>query len=291
MNIGLLHPGDMGARVGAVLQGAGHTVRWLPSGRSQATHERARVAGLEAAHSLQALCGCCELILCICLPRHAPQVAADVIDQGFQGIYVDANAISPALAVSLAQRMAARDIEFVDGAITGPPPERFGTTRVFLSGHQAVAVAACFEGTALEGVVLGEEVGRASALKLSDSLVNKGVLALLYQSLAAAEHLGVRESLMAHWMRYPPRSTAGVNLASNRLLRGLHKAPRFADEMGEIAAALHNADLSSVLATGAQNVFARLAAAPTDGTLASDETVVNALRSLVDPVPPSRPDH
>ena len=31
--VAVLHPGRMGAAVGALLAGAGHDVRWLPAGR------------------------------------------------------------------------------------------------------------------------------------------------------------------------------------------------------------------------------------------------------------------
>ena len=44
--IGLLHPGNMGARVGAVLRAAGHDVAWVRAGRSADTVRRAQEAGL-----------------------------------------------------------------------------------------------------------------------------------------------------------------------------------------------------------------------------------------------------
>jgi prephenate dehydrogenase len=46
MNIGLLHPGEMGASIGTVLQKAGHDVLYVPEGRSNATRKRAIKAGL-----------------------------------------------------------------------------------------------------------------------------------------------------------------------------------------------------------------------------------------------------
>ena len=44
--IGVLHPGEMGAAVGAVLAGAGHETVWASGGRSEATARRAAGAGL-----------------------------------------------------------------------------------------------------------------------------------------------------------------------------------------------------------------------------------------------------
>jgi predicted dinucleotide-binding enzyme len=45
-SIGILHPGEMGAAVGAALRTAGHDVVWAAGGRSDATAERAEAAGL-----------------------------------------------------------------------------------------------------------------------------------------------------------------------------------------------------------------------------------------------------
>ena len=39
MNIGLLHPGEMGAPIGAAMIANAEAVMWLPAGRSQASQE------------------------------------------------------------------------------------------------------------------------------------------------------------------------------------------------------------------------------------------------------------
>ena len=46
MTIGMLHPGAMGAALGAALVGNGHEVVWASAGRSDATRARAEAAGL-----------------------------------------------------------------------------------------------------------------------------------------------------------------------------------------------------------------------------------------------------
>jgi predicted dinucleotide-binding enzyme len=47
VTVGLVHPGEMGAAVGAVLRSAGQTVLWASSGRSAASAARAEEAGLD----------------------------------------------------------------------------------------------------------------------------------------------------------------------------------------------------------------------------------------------------
>src|SRR5512138_1385822 len=94
--IGILHPGEMGSAVAATLRNSGYEVCWVAEGRSHLTRARAESAGLTDAVTLANLCRTCPVIVSVCPPEFASQVAADVLAQGFQGIYLDANAISPA---------------------------------------------------------------------------------------------------------------------------------------------------------------------------------------------------
>ncbi len=102
--IGLLHPGEMGAAVAACLTGRGYQVLWVPAGRGPATRARAAAAGLTAAAGPDAAGQAADLarragiILSVCPPHAALEVARAVAAAGFTGTYVDANAISPGTA-------------------------------------------------------------------------------------------------------------------------------------------------------------------------------------------------
>ena len=93
--VGLLHPGQMGVTLG-IAAGARADVVWASQGRGEATRHRARNAGFRDLESLAALTRQSDLILCVCPPDMATTVARSVHDLGFDGTYVDANAISPA---------------------------------------------------------------------------------------------------------------------------------------------------------------------------------------------------
>ena len=82
----------MGAGIGATLVGAGRRVSWASSGRGPSTVQRARAAGLVDVHSVQAMAETCDLIISVCPPSAALDVARQVA--GFGGTYLDANAIA-----------------------------------------------------------------------------------------------------------------------------------------------------------------------------------------------------
>src|SRR4051795_8666226 len=85
--IGLLYPGAMGAAVGAAARGRGARVLWCSEGRSEATRERAGRAGLEDVGTLAALASASEVVLGICPPALAEEVARAVADARFRGLY------------------------------------------------------------------------------------------------------------------------------------------------------------------------------------------------------------
>lgn len=132
-NIGILHPGAMGSRVAEQARAAGAAVWWLPSGRSAASVGRAEAAGLLGAGSLAELAERCRIVLSVCPPAAALDVARSVAEASFSGIYVDANAISPQHALEIADLFAPTKATVVDGGIVGGPPRRPGT-RLYLSG-------------------------------------------------------------------------------------------------------------------------------------------------------------
>ena len=97
--VGLVHPGEMGAALGAALRARGHEVLWASEQRSARTAARATSAGLEDTGSLAALARRCQTVLAVCPPHAALEVATNVADAGFTGVFVDANALSPETSI------------------------------------------------------------------------------------------------------------------------------------------------------------------------------------------------
>ena len=250
----LLHPGEMGASVGAALGSVGHEVLWVAAGRSPQTARRAAASGLTAVPTLTDGTGS-DVVVSVCPPAAAPGVAAEVARCGFAGIYVDANAISPITSVDMAELLAARGIAYVDGGIVGPPARVDGTTRLFLSGERAAEVAALWEGSVLGTVVTDGGVGAASAVKMCFASSTKVHSALLLAIAATASHHGVLDDLLAEWdRRGDGRRAALERAASGSAL----KAWRWVGEMDEIAATFATADQPAGFGLAAGQLFARL---------------------------------
>jgi 3-hydroxyisobutyrate dehydrogenase-like beta-hydroxyacid dehydrogenase len=240
----------MGAAVGRALRERGETVLWASAGRSAATAERAEAAGLEDAGDVPALLGRCEILLSICPPHAAVDVARTA--GGFTGIYIDANAIAPRTA----RAIASLHTRFVDGGIVGPPPAEAGTTRLYLSGAEAGHVAGLFAGTNVDARVVSGEPGAASAVKAAYAGWTKGSAALLLTMRELARSESVEDALVEEWRLSQPELVEQVQGAERAARR---KGWRWIGEMEEIASSMAARDLPAGFHEAAAEVFRRAA--------------------------------
>jgi len=254
--IGILHPGEMGSAVGAAARAGGARVIWASAGRGPATRKRADADGLEDVDTLARLARESEIVLSVCPPANAADVAREIAATRFGGTFVDGNAIAPATARAVGDIVSAGGARFVDGGIIGPPPRKAGETRLYLSGQGAAAVAALFKGTTLEAIVLDGPIGAASAIKMAYAAWTKGSQALLLAIRALAAREGVDAALLAEWARSQPDATGRSERAVSANVK---KAWRFVGEMDEIAATFEAAGLPDGFHDAAAEIFRRLA--------------------------------
>jgi 3-hydroxyisobutyrate dehydrogenase-like beta-hydroxyacid dehydrogenase len=233
--VGLLFPGEMGTLIGAA---ASAEVLWASKGRSDATAQRAEAAGFREVGSVDELIAATEIVLSICPPAIAEEIAADVGAAGFEGLYVEANAITPVRA----QRIAASLPRCVDGSLIA----RAGLN-LYLSGDpdDIAQVVDIFREGEVSAIPLEGGIGAASALKMAFGGWNKIGTALTAQAYAIARAYGVEEALV------------GEGIESDRILRAGPKAWRWAPEMEEVAATCASLGLPDGMARGAADLYSR----------------------------------
>jgi len=254
--IGVLHPGDMGSTVAASARANGLRVLWASEERSPQTRERAAAAGLEDAKTLASLCAASDVILSVCPPHSALDLARLVAAHGFSGIYVDANAVSPGTAGDIGRVIEHGGATFVDGGIIGPPARALGTTRLYLSGEQAGGIARLFAQGPLEAIPMAGKPGAASALKMAYAAYTKGTAALLVSIRALAIRAGVDQALLGEWALSQKDLAARSERAAGETAR---KAWRFTGEMTEIAATFDDAGLPDGFFRAAGEIYEALA--------------------------------
>ena len=250
----VLHPGEMGAEVGAAARAGGARVLWISAGRGGATRDRAEAAGFEDAGTLKSALDQSRIVLSVCPPHAAVELAESVAGVGFRGTYVDANAVSPETSRRIGSVVGSAGATFVDGGIIGPPPTKPGTTRLYLSGPASAEVEVLFAGSSLGTVALDAPIGAASAVKACYAGWTKGAATLLLSVRALARHEGVEATLAEEWKISQPNIFAQLDRAVLQSRKGW----RWIAEMEEIGATFGQAGLPEGFALAAADVCRRL---------------------------------
>ncbi len=259
--VALVSAGFMGSGLGeALLRGGARVVTTL-DGRSSRTARLAAGAGLEVLPTLADVLAVADVVLSVTPPDAAVEtaeaIAAAAREAGAKGLVVaDLNAVSPGTMGRVVEALAG--LRVVDGSISGPPPSVKPGARLYLSGAEAGLVAGLPWNGMIEAVVVGDQVGSASALKMCTGSVYKGLVALVTQAMRTAGANGVLDEVLADLERNGLADSAGV-------ARSATKAHRFVGEMREVAATQKAAGLSPDLFDAIAEVYAGIARTPLAG--------------------------
>ncbi|MFD8303230.1 DUF1932 domain-containing protein [Streptomyces sp. NPDC059690] len=253
--VGLLHPGSMGSAFGAQLRARGHVVLWCPDGRSDTTRRRADQAGLEP-EVLPELVSRSDVLLSLCPPAAAEETAAQVAELGMAGagtIYVEANAVAPSRVVSIASRLAPMPV--IDAAVVGSPPVSGKSPTLYLSGADKPAdrIVELFAGTDVRTHILGDTIGKASALKLAYSSYQKVSRVLAAVAYGAAESYGVADELLV----IAAKRTRSYLVETDYIPKTAARAWRWGPELEDAAALLADVGLPDSLMHAAATTLAR----------------------------------
>jgi 3-hydroxyisobutyrate dehydrogenase-like beta-hydroxyacid dehydrogenase len=255
--VGLLHPGRMGVFLAVRMRARGATVLWCSDGRSGETAARAREAGLLPVRTMADLVERATIVVSVCPPAAAESVAATVVRNGYRGLFVEANSISPTRFTAIQDRLSTNRITVVDAAVVGPPPGPTAVERVYLAGGEVPVrrVADLFPDppgdAGVEVVDLGRPAGAASALKAAHVTYQRGARALAALSLALADRHDVAHALLAEAERRPRSALT----EPEHLSRVAARAARGVAELTEAADALRAAGLPADLAVATGEVF------------------------------------
>ncbi|WP_331718940.1 DUF1932 domain-containing protein (plasmid) [Streptomyces virginiae] len=274
--VGILHPGSMGAAVAACAATNAAAVLWCETGRSTASAARAVQFGLTPVAELAELLDRSDIVISLCPPAAAEDVARDVAAHRFDGAYVEANAINPERAQRIAALLEPTAM-VVDGGVVGSPPVGGKTPTLYLSGPAAATarIEALFAGTAVRTAVLGTEVGKASALKLSYATFQKTSRVLVALAVGMAREYGVDQELV----EVASRRTDSYLSEPQYVAKAAARAWRWGPELEEAADALAAAGLPPEMLRAAASTLARWHEVKDDGEL----TLTDALDRLAQP--------
>jgi 3-hydroxyisobutyrate dehydrogenase-like beta-hydroxyacid dehydrogenase len=204
-----------------------------------------------ASSPREALCGA-PLVLSLVTADQALEAAkayAPLLSH--KAIWCDMNSVAPDTKRAAASIVEAAGARYVDVAVLAPVESARLAVPLLLSGPAAEAAVRALAVAGFGNArVVGDEIGRASAIKMIRSIMVKGIEALTDEMMAAAEAAGVAEevlaSLDASESPRPWRDRAAYNLERMRT-----HGQRRAAEMDEVAVTLEALSIEPLMTRAA----------------------------------------
>ena len=257
--VAIIAPGNMGAAVGARLTENKVSVLTSLSGRSAASAERAKAAGMTAVADAQLTEA--DFLLSIVPPGDALALATRLTKvltaANKKPVYVDCNAVSPNTALNIAAAVGATGCPFVGAAIIGPPPKPGTTNTKFYASGPAAGLFAKLNDYGLIVRVLDGALTAASALKMSYAGITKGFTALGAAMMLAAAREGSAEALKKELAESQP-ALLGWLARQTPAMYG--KAYRWVAELEEISAFVGEDYPEHAMLEAAARLYERIAA-------------------------------
>ncbi|MDE2435157.1 MAG: NAD(P)-dependent oxidoreductase [Sphingomonadales bacterium] len=208
----------------------------------------------------------------------AARAAAPFLMPG--ALWCDMNSVAPETKRAAAAAIEAAGGRYVDVAVLAPVNPARMAVPLLLAGAAANEAAIALQGLGFANVrVVGDDVGRASAIKMIRSVMVKGIEALTDEMMAAARAAGVEDEVLASLDASEKVQPWAARAAYNHERMTIHGARRAA-EMEESARTLLSLGVAPVM-TRATVYRQRQAAQDNPPPFASSE--VETLRADVSP--------
>ncbi len=266
--IAIIGAGEMGAAVGRRLREAGTRVVISLDGRSAASTDRVRRAGIEVVNDDQQLTDGIDFILSIVPPAAALEVAdrmrTPLRNAASPPPFADCNAISPATMRRVERLLD--PLAVIDAGIIGGPPlpgsqDPAAGPRFYAAGPHAHRLAALTR-YGLDIAVMDAPIGAASGLKLAYAGLTKGFTALAAAIVTAASRDGLAETLRIELARSQPQFLDRIDRFVPAMFT---KAYRWVAEMEQIAEFIADPAAGAPIYEAAARLYEAITADLSDG--------------------------
>lgn len=206
LTLGLIGFGEVGGILGRGLPGKpgiDRIVAWdlrFADADSGAAARRAAedTNGITAAASMAALCAEADLLISAVTASQTFAVAKEAARHARRGTrFLDLNSASPGTKQRAAEALRAAGVEYVEASVMTSVPPYGIRVPMLLGGAQAESLAATLNGWGMDATAVSETLGVASAVKMSRSIMIKGLEALVIESFTTARRYGVEAQMLA----------------------------------------------------------------------------------------------
>ena len=213
--------------------------------------KHADAIGVQLKSSHAALCAASDLVICAVTASQTLIAAKACVPHLLpQAFFLDVNSASPGTKLAAAALIDGAGARYVEAAVmTSLPPHRMQVP-MLLGGAFAASVLPVLHQLGFKAKIASEQIGVASATKMSRSIMVKGMEAMVIESFTTARHYGVEDAVIASLYETFP----GIDWekqASYFFQRVIEHGRRRSEEMREVAVTVQEAGLTPWLALAA----------------------------------------
>jgi 3-hydroxyisobutyrate dehydrogenase-like beta-hydroxyacid dehydrogenase len=256
--IGLVGYGEVGKTFAAGLMPfvagvAAWDLKFADAATARGEQAHAQAAGVRACASMQELCEASDLVISAVTASNTLAVAEEAsrcIRPG--AVFLDLNSASPGTKQRAAAAVDARGAHYVEaGVMTSVPPHGIKVP-MLLGGVKAAELAALLAGWGLDTEAVSDRIGVASAIKMSRSVMIKGLEALVIESYATARAYGVEDHVLPTLQETFP-SIDWPRQGAYFFSRVVQHGKRRAEEMREAANTVREAGFEPLMTAAIAN--------------------------------------
>ena len=247
--------------------------------------EKARQANVRPCDTLAKAIRGADLVISAVTASSAAEVARNAAPllQGGQ-VYLDINSVSPDTKREIGRILADSPAMFVEAAVMAPVSPQRLKVPMLLGGVHAATVAPRLQAIGMNVRPVSERIGVASAIKMSRSIIIKGLEAITVESMFTARRYGAeKEVLESRAATYPDMGWNGA-LPDYLISRVAEHGKRRAAEMREAAQAVADAGLEPLTALATAQRQEWLAQAIAELSLSVPKGQAFAWRELADAI-------
>ena len=209
----------------------------------------AQAHGMQVASDMAALCASSNFLVSAVTASNTWAVAEEAARHVRPGtVFLDLNSASPGTKLRAAQALEAAGAQYVEaGVMTSVPPYGIRVP-MLLGGEHAAALAPQLTAWGMDAKAVSEKLGIASAIKMSRSIMIKGLEALVVESYTNARRYGVEDHVLPTLKETFPQIDWEVQ-GAYFFSRVVQHGKRRAEEMRESAHTVEEGGFAPVMAS------------------------------------------
>ncbi|NQS89905.1 NAD(P)-dependent oxidoreductase [Patescibacteria group bacterium] len=255
IKIGFIGFGKVASELSKGLQGSGLFEIWvydkivLDPVKKSKIEERAKELNVKLSKDNGSLTRACKTILCTVTIDAALEAAKETaLFLNEQKTYIDLNSTSPGMKREIAHIIEKTGANFIEGAILGAIGSYGFQVPIMVCGKKAKKFQHFMNQIGMSITYIGQEIGKASTVKMLRSVFAKGVEALLVEMLQGAVRYGVESYVMEDISRYMDNHSF-LSIANDWLITHPIDAERRFWEMEQVVKTLREVGINPIMAT------------------------------------------